>query len=152
MTWTYSNGRLDNPSLCHDGQMSPQELARTRIIGVYNARGTVLGELNYLLRRTFAGEHCALCDITHGSVRRRPAWDRCAESFSTAHAVDIELVHLDEVPVELGQIADFTAPAVFVHKPDGTYELLLGDEELQSCHHAPEQFFIMLEQKIGSIS
>ena len=130
--------------------MSPHEPAPTRIVGVYNARGTVLGELNYLFRRTFAGEHCALCDITHGSVRRRPAWDRCAATFSIAHGVDIELFHLDEVPVELEQCADFVAPGVFLQKADGSFSLLVGPEELQTCDHSPEQLFSMLEQKMRS--
>lgn len=128
--------------------MSSHEPAPTRIIGVYNARGTLLGELNYLLRRTFAGEHCALCDITHGPVRRRPAWDRCAEIFSIAHDVAIKLFHLDEVPVELEQSPDFIAPGIFVQRDDGGFALLIGPDELQSCGQSPERLFTLLEQKM----
>jgi hypothetical protein len=129
--------------------MSVDELAVTRVVGVYNARGTVLGELSYLLRRTFAGEHCALCDITHSSVRRRPEWDRCAQGFSLEHGIPVDLFHLDEVPTELSETVDFCAPAVFFQRSDQSFVMAAHPDELVDCNHSPEQLFALLKMKLG---
>jgi hypothetical protein len=37
-----------------------------RLVGVYNANGTVGGELAYFLGARLGRAHCSLCDITHG--------------------------------------------------------------------------------------
>lgn len=136
-------------SVCHDGLMSLNEPAVTRVVGVYNARGTVLGELSYLLRRTFAGEHCALCDITHSSVRRRPDWDRCSRSFSLEFGIPVDLFHLDEVPIELSETVDFCVPAVFFQRSDQSFVIAAHPNELVDCNHSPEQLFALLRTKIG---
>jgi len=145
-------GRTNGP-LCHDGRMphaseSDEVLPITHIIGVYNARGTLIGELSYLLQRTFTGKHCALCDITHSSVRRRPAWDQCAQSFTQQHSITVELLHLDEVPTSLANNSGFIAPAVYLQRGDNSYSLVMGPRDLEICGHSPEQFFKMLESKI----
>src|SRR4051812_50142007 len=63
-----------------------------RFIGIYDANGTVFGELSYLVRRTVAGEHCSLCDITHGRLRERSEWRdaraRLPVPFVTYHRND----------------------------------------------------------------
>ncbi|MBA2282333.1 MAG: hypothetical protein H0W25_14065 [Acidimicrobiia bacterium] len=38
----------------------PSEI--TRLIGVYDADGSVLGELSYFLKARLGRAHCALCD------------------------------------------------------------------------------------------
>jgi len=124
----------------------------TRVVGVYNARGTVLGELNYLLRRTFAGEHCALCDITHNKVRRRPDWDRCAKGFSQEHGIQVDLLHLDEVPADLSETVDFCAPAVFFQRSDQSFVMAVHPDELADCNHSPERLFELLNVKLGAES
>jgi hypothetical protein len=129
--------------------MSLNEPAVTRVVGVYNARGTVLGELSYLLRRTFAGEHCALCDITHNRVRRRPDWDRCTRDFSLEYRIHVDLLHLDEVPTDLSESVDFCAPAVFFQRSDQSFVLAAHPDELADCNHSPEQLFALLKMKLG---
>lgn len=42
----------------------------TRLIGVYDARGSLLGEVAYLWGKVRGTRHCSLCDITGGSVDR----------------------------------------------------------------------------------
>ena len=44
-------------------------------VGIYNADGTVLGEIAYVFAKYTGRRHCELCDITHGTVRRKPSWD-----------------------------------------------------------------------------
>ena len=43
-----------------------------RLVGVYDADGGLLGEAAYVWGKVRGTRHCALCDITHRRVRRRP--------------------------------------------------------------------------------
>ncbi len=45
-----------------------------RLVGVYDADGSLRGELAYWVRARLGRAHCALCDITHGAVRERREW------------------------------------------------------------------------------
>src|SRR6478609_4856955 len=50
----------------------------TRLVGVYDADGGLLGEAAYAWGKARGTRHCALCDITHSPWRRKPAWDAMA--------------------------------------------------------------------------
>src|SRR5687767_13866810 len=85
-----------------------------RLVGVYDAVGTVRGELAYLLRtRLGGGAHCSLCDITHGVVRERPAWRRWRDSIG----VPFDVYHLDDQPDEVRRL-DVEAPVVVADAGD----------------------------------
>ena len=43
-----------------------------RLTFVYDADGTLVGELRYWFGTLFGASHCSLCDITHSRWRRRP--------------------------------------------------------------------------------
>ena len=49
-------------------------LTVTRLIGVYDADGSLVGELRYALRKVTGRGHCSLCDLTHRGVRARADW------------------------------------------------------------------------------
>lgn len=120
----------------------------TRVIGVYNAGGSLKGELLYLWRRTFSDEHCALCDITHGSFRRRPEWDRCASAFADHRGLEVTLFHLDDAPVSVTGRLDFGAPSVFIELSDGDVARVMGPDDLAACDHSPEAFFAALDRAL----
>lgn len=126
----------------------PSEPRVTQVIGVYDAEGTLWGELHYLWRRTFSGEHCALCDITHGSFRRRPDWDRCASAFTERRGLEIALFHLDDAPVSVTGHLDFTAPSVFFETSEGMVVRVMGPEDLETYDHSPEAFFAALDRAL----
>ena len=69
---------------CKDGGVNV-----VRLVGVYNADGTVFGELSYFVGKRLGRAHCALCDITHGLVRERPAWQECVAALP----VPFEMFH-----------------------------------------------------------
>ena len=134
--------------VCHDGQMSSSGPSIVRVVGVYNAAGTLRGEISYVLRRTFAGEHCALCDITHGPLRRRPTWDRGVEDFAARSGIDVVLCHLDDAPPAVLEHPEFQAPAVFLERSDGSVEPLLSAEALETCQCSPQQLFDLLDRAV----
>jgi hypothetical protein len=84
-----------------------------RLIGVYDADGSVLGELSYFLRARVGLAHCALCDITHGRVRERDDWRACRDALP--------------VPFETFQLDD-----------ESIVVLATGDD-LEACAGSPER-------------
>ena len=102
----------------------------TELIGVYNADGSVRGELAYLVRKLAGRGSSALCDITHGLVRRRPAFDELAGTLG----VPFTLLHRDERAAEVVAASAGREPCVLARTGDGLV-LLLGPAELAACGH-----------------
>lgn len=72
----------------------------TRLVGVYDADGGLLGEAAYVWGKARGTRHCALCDITHGRVRRRPEWDQMVADLG----IPVDLLHLNEMPPDVRQV------------------------------------------------
>ena len=110
----------------------PRDREVTRLIGVYDADGTVIGELSYFLRARVGRAHCALCDITHGRVRERDDWraerDRLPVPFTTFHR--------DDQPAAIRAAAGGAAPVVLAETTEGTV-VLVGPDELEACAGSP---------------
>ena len=105
-----------------------ERLVIDRLVGVYNARGSLRGELEYGWGKLTGRAHCALCDITHRTVRRRPELDRWVESMP----VPVDLVHLDERTDDVVAASDGRTPCVLAYTSHGLV-VLLGPSALESC-------------------
>ena len=116
----------------------------TKLTGVYDADGSVMGELRYVAARTFAGKHCALCDITHGRVREKAAWRQARQQLP----VPFEAVHLDERDPDVRAATEGLGACVVVHSADGGTELLLGTAELKACGGDPERFVAAVREAL----
>ncbi len=103
-----------------------------RLIGVYHASGTLWGELAYWLKARFGGGHCALCDITHGSVREKAEWKQC----KTRLPVPIDTVHLDERDAELASFTEGRTPCVVAETSNGLV-MVVTTTELSACDGSP---------------
>ena len=79
-----------------------------RLVGVYNARGTVSGELAYFIGARLGRAHCALCEVTHGLVRERPEWKQCRQTL----AVPFAMYHLNDRPLAVSTACGGVAPVV----------------------------------------
>ena len=108
----------------------------TRLTGVYDAEGTLAGELRYLAAKAFAGKHCALCDVTHGRLGEKAGWKAARERLPVPFAA----VHLDERDAAVRAATDGQGACVVAHTADGAVELLLGTTELDACAGDPERF------------
>jgi hypothetical protein len=99
-----------------------------KLTGVYNARGTVAGELAYLLGKLSGRSHCGLCDITHGlRLRERQEW----REQRVRLRVPFEAVHLDERSHAVGRVCPL-APCVVAHTDVGLVPLL-APAEIDAC-------------------
>ena len=98
------------------------------IVGVYHADGGPIGEARYVIGKLLGTAHCALCDITHSPVRRKPEWDRMVAELG----LPVELVHLNEMDAAVSAAtAAHGSPLVLGRRRDGTVDALLLPHELE---------------------
>ncbi len=86
----------------------------------------MVGELAYAIGRARGTRHCALCGMTHGRVRERPAW----REFRASLPVPVRPFHLNDRPDDVAVATGLAAPAVVAHTGDETV-LLLNPEQLE---------------------
>ena len=115
-----------------------------RLIGVYNAEGSLRGELAYVVGSRFGRAHCALCDITHGALRQRASWKDCRTSLP----VPFDTYHLDDQPEPVRVAIAGHAPAVVAETELGL-TVLLGPDQLERCESSPAALRAALEQAIA---
>jgi hypothetical protein len=106
-----------------------------RLIGVYDAEGTLRGELAYWVGARIGRAHCALCDITHGTFRERSDWQACRRTLP----VPFDTFHRDDQPAEVRDAAEGVAPVVLAETAVGPV-LLLGPQQLDACAGSVEAF------------
>jgi len=115
------------------------------LVGVYDADGTLRGELAYWVGARLGRAHCALCDVTHGLFAERSDWQAARDGLP----VPFETFHRDDQPDGVRACADGRAPVV-VARTDGGPVLLLGPEELESCHASPARLVELVEGALAA--
>ncbi|MBA3246280.1 MAG: hypothetical protein H0T61_14065 [Actinobacteria bacterium] len=111
-----------------------------RLSLVYDARGGVVGELAYAIGRARGIRHCALCGLTHGRVRERPAW----RAFRASLPVPVRAFHRTTALTTLRLRAGGAAPAVVAHAGNDAV-LLLDPKQLEGIGGDLEAFGSALE-------
>ena len=114
-----------------------------RLIGVYDANGTLRGELAYWVGARLGRTHCSLCEITHGLVRERSDWKSCKEGI----AVPFDTYHRNDQPSSVCSATGDTAPVVVAETTSGI-TLLLGPTELDACGGSVEQLIELIEAAV----
>lgn len=110
-----------------------------RLVGVYDADGTLRGELTYWVGARLGRTHCALCEITHGLVRRRQDWEQCRAGLP----VPFDTYHRDDQPAAVRATGGPT-PFVVAETADG-FVALLGPDDLAACARSPERLVAAVE-------
>ena len=108
--------------------------AVTELIGVYHASGTLWGELSYWVGARLGRAHCSLCDVTHGTFRRKPGWSAC----ESALAVPFVTYHLNDRPDDVAAVSEDATPCVLARTSAGELRVLVGPEELEACGGDPQ--------------
>lgn len=124
--------------------MEPGDQATTviRVVGVYHADGSVLGELRYWVGARLGSAHCSLCDITHGTFRAKPEWQRERAWLG----LPFDTVHLDERDDALRAATEGATPCVVADTADG-YVMVLDPAELDACAGSVESMFDRLRAR-----
>lgn len=115
----------------------------TRLVGVYRADGGLRGELRYLADHYLRGESCSLCEITHGRLRRKPAWDEAVACLD----IPFDLRHLNELDEDLRTYIGDDAAMVVAVTPTG-YVTLLTNAELTGIGGDVSTFMAQLQDRI----
>lgn len=103
------------------------------LVGVFDAEGTLRGELTYWVGARLGRAHCALCSITHGTFRERDDWRLCRAGLPVPFAT----FHRDDQPTAVRDLLGTHLPAV-VAVTEAAHVLLVGPDALNACHGSPE--------------
>eukprot|EP00183_Erythrolobus_madagascarensis_P005617 CAMPEP_0185845128 /NCGR_PEP_ID=MMETSP1354-20130828/1185_1 /TAXON_ID=708628 /ORGANISM="Erythrolobus madagascarensis, Strain CCMP3276" /LENGTH=235 /DNA_ID=CAMNT_0028545023 /DNA_START=78 /DNA_END=785 /DNA_ORIENTATION=- len=88
------------PVVQHQVQQHEQHQCQrvlTELYVIYDADGTVAGELAYLVKKWLGRGHCGACSITHGPRREKPEFTHWKLSLD----VPVSNIHRDEMHIEL---------------------------------------------------
>src|SRR3954447_15903762 len=133
--------------LCDAGGMSQEAHSAlsqlVRLVGVYDADGTLRGELAYWIGARLGRAHCALCDITHGLVRERSEWAACRAGLPIA----FDTYHRNDQPEAIRSALGGVAPAVVAETTSGVV-LLLGPKDLSGCDGSTAQLVAAIEEQV----
>lgn len=128
-------------------QTDPPSATEGEVVGVYHAEGSLLGELRYAYGRLRGTAHCALCDITHATVRRKPEWDALVARLDRP----VRLVHLDEMDDEVtAAVAASGSPVVLVRR-GGTLVPALDPVALDAVGGSVTAFEAALRQALATL-
>jgi hypothetical protein len=115
-----------------------------RLVGVYNANGTLRGELAYWIAALLGRTHCGLCDITHGSIRERSDWQECRATLR----VPFDTYHLNDQPDDVRPLTAGTRAPIVVADTDQGLRLLLGADDLDECDGSPPQLIAAIDAAV----
>jgi len=121
-------------------------MAVVRLHMVYDADGGLLGEVRYVMG-LLGGRHCGLCDVTHGTVRRKPAFDELLRSLP----LPVDVWHRNE---QAPDVAAFTAgrtPTVVGRRHDGSLVELLDAGSLDACGGDVDRFAGVLRAAVDGL-
>jgi len=110
-------------------------------VGIYNADGTILGEVAYVAKKLLGRGSCALCDITHGWTGRRRDFDTTCSSAG----IEWTLLHRDEATPE--QLAAAGPLPAVIKNDNDAWLLVLGPDELDACSGDPTALVSRLASK-----
>lgn len=109
----------------------------TKLTGVYDADGSLSGELTYWVGARLGRRHCALCDITHGLFRAKAEWLGMVEQLP----VEFTAVHLDEREPLVLEASQGKVPCVVAEFGDGTADVVIDRDQIEDCGGDPQRFF-----------
>ncbi len=118
----------------------------TRLVGVYNADGGLVGELRYIVGHVLGTVSCALCDITHSPLRRKREWDQLVADLG----VPVDLRHLNELDERERAAVGEHAPVVLVDR-DGMLTPLLDAEQLDALDGSVSAFGVAVRTALAEL-
>lgn len=117
----------------------------TEYVGIYDADGGVRGELAYVVGHLIGTMHCALCDVTHSPIRRKPEWDAMVARLG----VPFRLVHRNQMPPDIGAMAAGHRLAIVIARVDGEWVEALSSRDLEVVAGDIAGFEAALRERIG---
>ena len=116
------------------------------IYAIYDADGSLLGEVRYLRDKCLGKAECALCDLSHGwNPLGRPNWRR-----RKGVAASLNWLHRDELPHHIADQVGGQLPCVALDR-NGEVEIVISREALRGCEGDFSVFEHLLEQAVRAL-
>jgi hypothetical protein len=117
-----------------------------RLIGVYDANGTVRGEIAYWIGARLGRRHCSLCEVTHGLFAIKGEWKRCRDGLPIA----FDTFHRDDQPDAVRRATGDRAPVVVAETANGLVVLLDG-ERIEAARGEPQRLMEAIEARAAEV-
>ena len=118
----------------------------TRLIGVYDADGTLRGEIAYWIGARLGRRHCSLCDVTHGPFTVKSDWKRCRAVLP----VPFDTYHRNDQPDEVRRATGDHAPVVVAETAEEIL-VLLDDAQISAAGGDPDHLITAIERAVESL-
>lgn len=115
-------------------------------MGIYNAEGSLSGEVDYFLGKLAGTRHCALCDITHGIIREKNTFIEAKSNL----AIPFETLHLDELDETMSEFAEDAACILALS--NGAAKLFITNDQLISCNGSVDALLHLIRSRLGTKS
>ena len=118
-----------------------------RLSVVYDADGSVAGELRYFVGHYFLGDRaCSLCDISHGPLKQKAAW----KDWMRRIGIPVAALHRDGLPTDVAEAAAGVFPVVIAHDADGAASVVLGPKQLNACNGQVDAFVALIDPIVAA--
>ena len=118
---------------------------KIEIYCIYDAKGSLVGEFKYIIKKYFLGFECSMCSITHNSFYSKSSWNNMISKF----IYPIKTLHVDEQPEQIFNFTRGVLPCV-IGKVKNNLILLMNNDELKSINGDTKLFFAKLENSLKS--
>ena len=117
------------------------------LYAIYDADGSLAGEIRYLVDKFLGRADCALCDLSHGW---HPAGKRAWRQQQGA-TTQLTWLHRDEVPHHVLAHVSESLPCVATDT-DGNVGILISKDELAGCEGNFTVFEQLLAEKLQGLA
>jgi len=117
------------------------------VVGIYNADGTIGGELSYAFAKLARRGSCELCDVTHGwNPLGKRSWKAAVEQSD----LNLTFIHRDEaLPEQLAAAGQL--PAVVMSSDDG-WQVIMTNSEFAEFKSDPGALIDEIERRAAALS
>ena len=116
-----------------------------RLIGVYDANGTLRGEIAYWIEARLGRRHCSLCEVTHGLFTVKEEWKRCRDGLPVA----FDTFHRDDQPEVVRAATGDRAPVVLA-ETDGGLVVLLDGMQIEAADGDPQHLMQEIDDRVAA--
>ena len=117
----------------------------TQVVGIYNADGSVTGELAYVVSKLTGRGSCGLCDVTHGwNPFGRREWKTAMQQSD----LDITFIHRDEALPE--QLAAAGQLPSIIGLSDNGWQVIMTASDFAAFKADPGELIAEVERRVDS--
>jgi hypothetical protein len=117
------------------------------VVGIYNADGTIGGELSYAFTKLSRRGSCELCDVTHGwNPLGKRSWKAAVEQSE----LNLTFIHRDEaLPEQLAAAGQL--PSIIALSDDG-WQNIMTPSDFAAFKAEPGELIAEVERRVAPLA